>query len=102
MRAAAMISAAALATLALFPPSAEAFVGPHHQVKGRAAPLRARAEAGRSRSHGRGFVNLVGDRDSGLGFYALPRQYRSAGAERGRPGDAIRYAGATQAGTSDY
>ena len=29
-----------------------------------------------SRGHGRGFAELVGDPDSGLGFYPLPIQYR--------------------------
>ena len=50
-------------------------------------------ETARHSRHGTGMAPLVGDRESGLGFYNLPAQYR-AGARlaRSRQGDAIRYA----------
>lgn len=49
--------------------------------------------------HNSGLVGLVGDRESGLGFHALPPQFRSYRmARRHRPGDAIDYAIAAEMG----
>lgn len=51
---------------------------------------------------------LVGDRESGLGFYPLPAQFRAGGRygrrldDARRPGDAIRYAVATEAGVNNF
>jgi hypothetical protein len=52
--------------------------------------------------HRTGLVNLVGNRESGLGFYDLPPQFRNHPPVRDRRGDAIRYAVATSAGTNYY
>src|ERR1700730_2464789 len=43
----------------------------------------ARRTHGLARQGGTGYVSLVGDPDSGLGFYALPQKYR-IGAQRYR------------------
>ena len=45
---------------------------------------------------------LVGDRESGLGFYSLPARFRTRIEPDRRPGEAIRYAVATEAGTASY
>ena len=44
---------------------------------------------------------LVGDRESGLGFYPLPAQFRVGGRYGRRSGDAIRYAVETEAGVNN-
>ncbi len=51
---------------------------------------------------GRHLAALVGDRESGLGFYALPERYRRAHVVEDHRGDAIRYAIATEAGYGYY
>ncbi len=82
-----------------------------HPTSGRYALKYAPAPAGRDLRGKRGaraghLVNLVGDRESGLGFYALPGRFRVHGQPGrepgGAPGDAIRYAVATEAGTHYY
>lgn len=101
-----------VATLASAVVSAQAATkhGVHHktiaQIRGRHMSLRfaspARGTSPRSH-HGSGMSALVGDRDSGLGFYNLPAQYR-AGARlaKSRQGDAIRYAIGSEMGNGYY
>ena len=52
--------------------------------------------------HGTGLVTLVGDRESGLGFYPLPSQYRGRGRVADRRGDAIRYAVGAEMGNGYF
>ena len=102
MRATTLLAVLALTAPALSTP-ASAWVVPHRQQTAHRATAAHYAVRGAGRVHGRsGLVALVGDRESGLGFYPLPRQYRTEGAPRDRRGDAIRYAVATEAGTSYY
>jgi len=84
--------------------------GVHHktmaQIRGGRMSLRfASPSAGNHTRghHGTGMAALVGDRDSGLGFYNLPAQYR-AGARmaRSHQGDAIRYAIGAEMGNGYY
>lgn len=59
-------------------------------------------EAGKRAPRPGRLASLVGDRDSGLGFYPLPAQFRAGGRPGRRPGDAIRYAVETEAGVNNY
>ncbi|WP_158809976.1 hypothetical protein [Beijerinckia sp. L45] len=100
---------AALASVVL-PAQAATKHGVHHktlaQIKGGHMSLRFASPSMGTRAHGRhgtGMTTLVGDRESGLGFYNLPAQYR-AGARlaRSHQGDAIRYAIGSEMGNGYY
>jgi hypothetical protein len=82
----AIISAIALASVAAAPASAKAH-HPSRQAKGFRTYIHGLGHGGiayarRARrapqGRGLGYANLVGDPESGLGFYALPLEYRIA------------------------
>ncbi len=59
-----------------------------------------RAEAAAHRPQRGRLAALVGDRESGLGFYPLPAEFRVGGRFGRRPGNAVREAAAIDAYTS--
>ena len=69
----------------------------HHTIFG-SAPERSNPKGAREGTH---LSALVGDRESGLGFHALPNHLRPIHPVD-RRGDAIRYAIATEAGYGYY
>ena len=109
--AAALTIAATLASVYAVPAQAAAKHGVHHktlaQIRGNHMSLRfadpSMMGARGHGHHGTGMAALVGDRDSGLGFYNPPAQYR-AGARlaKSRQGDAIRYAIGSEMGNGYY
>ncbi len=52
-----------------------------------------RGERGSRFSHGRGYADLVGDSESGLGFYPLPERYREGAARYRYENSGRRYFG---------
>jgi hypothetical protein len=101
--------AAACASASFAPAQALTKHGAHHrtsaQVSGRHMSLRFAGPGIETRTrghHGTGLVRLVGDRESGLGFYPLPSQYRVRGRVADRRGDAIRYAVGAEMGNGYF